>query len=95
MIEEMQLDGGSTMSLVYVPIGHEGALLAETAAHLALAVASERPNVGGKKDRDDPPTDRHTLSSHDLKLANRLLQQLSDLAATRLLHIVVVVHMDR
>lgn len=63
------------------PIGHVGRLLAETAAHLALAIG--RPCVGGNKTNDDPTIDRHALPH--TKLANRLLQQLSDLAATRLL----------
>ncbi len=73
------------VSLVCAPIGHASTLLAETADHLALALATRRPQGSGKA-TGDPATDRHALS-HDRKLANTVLQQLSDLAATRLLRI--------
>ncbi len=49
-----------------------------------MALATRRPRVGQAKTDKDPATDRHALP-HDRKLANNLLQQLSDLAATRLL----------
>ncbi len=61
----------------------------ETAHHLAAALATRRPRVLPKRSKmttRSSTTDRHALQ-HDTKIANRLLLQLSDLAATRLLHI--------
>ncbi len=83
LIEELQKDWGG-VHLVCVPIGHAGTLLAETAEHLAVALATRRPRASQSKLPDDPPADRHALP-HDRKIANNLLLQLSDLAATRLL----------
>ena len=71
--------------LVCVPIGHAGTLLAETAEHLAMALATRRPQAAQGKTHEDLATDHHALP-HDRRLANNLLVQLSDLAATRLLH---------
>ena len=53
-----------------------------------MVLAATRPNAGAtnKTTPDGHKTDKHALS-HDTKLANRLLLQLSDLAATRLIHI--------
>ena len=83
LLDELKKDWGG-VHLVCVPIGHAGTLLAETAEHLAMALATRRPQVGQAKTVDDPTADRHALT-HDRRLANNLLQQLSDLAATRLL----------
>ncbi len=87
LIEELRKDWGS-VSLVCVPIGHAGTLLGETATHMAMALASRRPNSsGGKrktKNDNEPNIDRHALQQ-DTTLANRLLQQFSDLATTKLL----------
>ena len=83
LLDELKKDWGG-VHLVCVPIGHAGTLLAETAEHLAMALATRRPQAGRAKADADPTTDRHALP-HDRKLANNLLQQLSDLAATRLL----------
>jgi hypothetical protein len=83
LIEELKKDWGG-VHLVCIPIGHAGTLLAETAEHLAVALATRRPRARQNKTADDPPADRHALP-HDRKLANNLLLQLSDLAATRLL----------
>jgi hypothetical protein len=83
LLEELKREWGD-VRLVCVPIGHAGTLLAETAEHLARALATRRPRPDLTKADEEPTTDRHALP-HDRKLANRLLQQLSDLAATRLL----------
>jgi hypothetical protein len=83
LIEELKKDWGG-VHLVCVPIGHAGTLLAETAEHLAVALATRRPRASHDKPTDDPPTDRHALP-HDKKITNNLLLQLSDLAANRLL----------
>ncbi len=69
-----------------VPIGHAGTKLAETAEHLAVALATRRPQAGQGQTIEDLSPDRHALA-HDRKLANNLLLQLSDQATTRLLHI--------
>ena len=84
-MDELKKEWGN-VHLVCVPIGHAGTLLAETADHLSLALATRRPQAGRGKATDDPATDRHALF-YDRKVANTLLQQLSDLAATRLLRI--------
>jgi hypothetical protein len=85
LMDELKKEWGN-VHLVCVPIGHAGTLLAETAEHLAMALATRRPQAGRGQAPDDLSTDRHALP-HDRKLANQLLNQLSDLAATRLLHI--------
>ena len=77
------------VTFVCIPIGHAGTLLSESALHLAEALASKRPNLGRKRPRTDnhsPETDKLALT-HDKKIMTALLQQLSDLAATRLLQI--------
>ncbi len=71
--------------MVYLDVG---TLLGETAVHLSQALAMRRPNLSGGKRKttkdNEPVVDHHALQ-HDTTLANRLLQQLSNLAATRLL----------
>ena len=68
-------------------IGHAGAPLSETALHLVEALASKRPNLGRKR----PRTNTHNQEmdklalAQDKKIVTALLQQLSDLAASRLL----------
>ncbi len=83
LLYELKKDWGDA-HLVCVPIGHAGALLAETAEHLDMSLATRRPQDGQAKTAKDPTTDRHA-PPHDKRLANNLLQQLADLAATRLL----------
>lgn len=83
LITELQKDWGY-VNLIYIPIGHAGAMLGESAHHLAAAMATRRPSQGPKPSKTT--IDRHALQ-HDTKTANRLLQQLSDLAAKRLLQI--------
>jgi hypothetical protein len=89
LLNELRKDWGSA-DLVCIPIGHAGTLLGETAVHLAQALATRRPSlIGGKRKTTtdaEPNIDRHALQ-HDTSLANRLLQQLSNLAATRLLQL--------
>jgi hypothetical protein len=89
LIEELRKHWGS-VNLVCIPIGHAGTLLGETAVHLAKALATRRPNLSGGKRKstkeNEPDVDLHALQ-HDTALANRLLQQLSNLAATRLLQL--------
>ena len=70
------------VNFVYIPIGHAGTLLSETALHLAEALASKRPNLGRKRHRTDnhnTETDKLALAQ-DKKIMTGLLQQLSDLA---------------
>ncbi len=77
LLEELRQHWVS-VSLVCVPIGHAGTTLAETATHLAAALASRRPGLSGSKRKtttgNETNIDRHALH-HDTTLANRLLQQ--------------------
>ena len=83
-MDELKKEWGNA-HLVCVPIGYTGTLPAKTAEHLAVALATRRPQAGQGKAADDLSADRHALP-HDRRIANNLLLQLSDLAATRLLH---------
>ena len=77
------------VTFVCIPIGHAGTLLTETALHLAEALASKRPNLGRKRPKttdQNQEMDKRALAQ-DKKIMFNLLQQLSDLAASRLLHI--------
>ena len=85
LMDELKKEWGD-VHLVCVPIGHAGTLLAKLAEHMTVALATRRPQSNQGKATDDQSADRHALT-HDRKLANNLLLQLSDLAATRLLHI--------
>ena len=83
------LRGVGSVTFVCVPIGHAGTLLSEAALHLAEALARKRPSLNRKRRKTNnhiEETDKLALAQ-DKKIATNLLQQLSDLAASRLLQI--------
>ena len=71
LMDELKKEWGD-VHLVCVPIGHGGTLLAETVEHLAVALATRRPQAGQGQATDDLSADRHALP-HDRKIANNLL----------------------
>ncbi len=75
LMEELKKEWGD-VHRVCVPIGHVGTLLAETAEHMAMALATRRPRASQGKTTDDLSANHHALP-HDRKIANNLLLQLS------------------
>ncbi len=55
-MDELKKEWG-TVHFVCVPIGHAGTLLAETVEHLAMALATRRPQAGRGQAPDDLSTD--------------------------------------